>query len=178
MSKSKPTQHRAMSHIIMGPSRAYLKIFLRGRARMRTNRKKDWLGSLEGVDGEGLPKESAKGLNQNPHNHGGKRSAGSSRERHRGSQVLPRLVAESACGGSKTRQILATGATVWLTCQDSPGSNHGLAVCIGLGPFSDFREAFGFSFTTAKPRDINSGLVYRKLSSGHQPRSPPTSDTE
>jgi len=42
---------------------------------MRTNRKNDWLGRLEGVDGEDLLKESARGLNQNPHNHGGKRSA-------------------------------------------------------------------------------------------------------
>jgi len=76
---------------------------------MRTNRKNDWLGRLEGVDGEDLLKESARGLNQNPHNHGARRSESSSTESRLGSQVLPGLAAESACGGSKTRQILATG---------------------------------------------------------------------
>jgi hypothetical protein len=29
MSKSKPTQHGAVSHIIMGQSRAFLKVFLK-----------------------------------------------------------------------------------------------------------------------------------------------------
>ena len=33
----------------------------------------------------------------------------SSREPHRGSQVLPGLAAESACGGSQSRQVLAIG---------------------------------------------------------------------